>query len=266
MGQIEDFRKEKREELGISKAHPTGKPEKALPQVGAFEAAQGQHLKGTKDANAAASAGGGGGGKGGAAKGENGVQPPAASETPAATRAWGNSEEGSQGGVRGKLVGGAKGGSAEGVRETGEDFKGGSEGGVAGGSEGGGEEEVEGEGEDDSARCRRSGICEGTLACQEGAPEDLGCVLAAGERQEKIREAMRWSWKGYRYETQVLAQNCLVYLPRTVYLILLCSVLFCSFSLAKGLLLARGLTMDLPVVYPVPGLPSPGFFWSCTWI
>ena len=31
-----------------------------------------------------------------------------------------------------------------------------------------------------------------------GKPDDLGCVTHNMERREKVKEAMRWTWKGYR--------------------------------------------------------------------
>lgn len=31
-----------------------------------------------------------------------------------------------------------------------------------------------------------------------GAGDELGCILDTATRQQHIREAMRWSWKGYR--------------------------------------------------------------------
>ncbi|KAL3131586.1 hypothetical protein ABBQ38_007885 [Trebouxia sp. C0009 RCD-2024] len=50
--------------------------------------------------------------------------------------------------------------------------------------------------EDDSVRCRMSGICEGLDACGRG--DELGCIIDAAERQQKVREGMQWAWKGYR--------------------------------------------------------------------
>lgn len=52
---------------------------------------------------------------------------------------------------------------------------------------------------DESVRCRMSGICEGSLACKPGSDEVLGCITNSTERQGKVKEAMLWSWKGYRY-------------------------------------------------------------------
>lgn len=62
---------------------------------------------------------------------------------------------------------------------------------------------------DESVRCRMSGICEGALACPPGSrqprsgqlrgtEELLGCITNSTERQGKVVEAMRWTWKGYR--------------------------------------------------------------------
>jgi hypothetical protein len=48
---------------------------------------------------------------------------------------------------------------------------------------------------DASPRCARSGICDGDHSC--GA-DGLGCVTGAAERKARVREAIRWSWKGYR--------------------------------------------------------------------
>ena len=51
---------------------------------------------------------------------------------------------------------------------------------------------------DESVRCRMSGICEGTLACQPGSKEVLGCITNSTQRQDKVKDAMLWSWQGYR--------------------------------------------------------------------
>ena len=48
---------------------------------------------------------------------------------------------------------------------------------------------------DDSPRCRQSGICDGDRSC---GPDKLGCVASARARQQKVREAIKWSWQGYR--------------------------------------------------------------------
>ena len=48
---------------------------------------------------------------------------------------------------------------------------------------------------DTSLRCSLTGICDGNFSC---GPDRLGCVTNAKERQEKIREAAKWSWAGYR--------------------------------------------------------------------
>jgi hypothetical protein len=49
---------------------------------------------------------------------------------------------------------------------------------------------------DPTQRCARSGICDGDHAC---GPDQLGCVVSAKRRQDHIREAIRWSWQGYRW-------------------------------------------------------------------
>ena len=51
---------------------------------------------------------------------------------------------------------------------------------------------------DESVRCRMSGICEGSLACKPGSDEVLGCITNSTERQGKVKDAMLWSWQGYR--------------------------------------------------------------------
>ena len=48
---------------------------------------------------------------------------------------------------------------------------------------------------DTSPRCRLVGICDGDHSC---GPDGLGCVVSSKERQRHIREAARWTWKGYR--------------------------------------------------------------------
>ncbi|PNH03981.1 Endoplasmic reticulum mannosyl-oligosaccharide 1,2-alpha-mannosidase [Tetrabaena socialis] len=48
---------------------------------------------------------------------------------------------------------------------------------------------------DTSPRCAKSGICDGVYECGE---DKLGCVRDALERKNRIREAARWTWKGYR--------------------------------------------------------------------
>ncbi len=48
---------------------------------------------------------------------------------------------------------------------------------------------------DSSARCRLTGICDGDYSCGK---DGLGCVTNATLRQDKVREAARWSWIGYR--------------------------------------------------------------------
>jgi mannosyl-oligosaccharide alpha-1,2-mannosidase len=72
--------------------------------------------------------------------------------------------------------------------------------------------------EDDSARCRLSGICEGrptpdeckkiaTEADKQTCPSyefaarrdaDLSCEFSSSGRAERVRDAARWTWKGYR--------------------------------------------------------------------
>ncbi|EIE20577.1 hypothetical protein COCSUDRAFT_48568 [Coccomyxa subellipsoidea C-169] len=53
-----------------------------------------------------------------------------------------------------------------------------------------------GSGGDDSVRCRMAAICEGAAACQPG--ETLGCITGMVQRQAHVKEAMLWSWKGYK--------------------------------------------------------------------
>lgn len=53
-------------------------------------------------------------------------------------------------------------------------------------------------GKDPSQRCKLTGICDGDHSC---GPDGLGCVTAAKERQDRVREAARWSWAGYRRDT-----------------------------------------------------------------
>lgn len=48
---------------------------------------------------------------------------------------------------------------------------------------------------DASTRCRVSGICDHDTSC--GA-DGLGCVQDATKRLDAIKEAARWSWKGYK--------------------------------------------------------------------
>jgi hypothetical protein len=48
---------------------------------------------------------------------------------------------------------------------------------------------------DASPRCAQSKICDGDHSC---GPDKLGCVTDAKKRQQHIREAIRWSWQGYR--------------------------------------------------------------------
>ena len=51
-----------------------------------------------------------------------------------------------------------------------------------------------------------SGICEGALACRPGSEEVLGCVTNSTERQAKVKDAMLWSWQGYRYSPLAAAR------------------------------------------------------------
>ena len=62
---------------------------------------------------------------------------------------------------------------------------------------------------DESVRCRMSGICEGALACQPGSEEVLGCVTNSTERQAKVKDAMLWSWQGYRWSSLAAAEMLL---------------------------------------------------------
>jgi hypothetical protein len=48
---------------------------------------------------------------------------------------------------------------------------------------------------DASPRCQLSKICDGDHSC---GPDGLGCVVDVAARQAKVREAIRWSWQGYR--------------------------------------------------------------------
>ncbi|GIL55013.1 hypothetical protein Vafri_10677 [Volvox africanus] len=48
---------------------------------------------------------------------------------------------------------------------------------------------------DRSPRCIKSDICDGNHTC--GA-DGLGCITNAQQRKQKVREAARWTWKGYR--------------------------------------------------------------------
>ena len=50
-------------------------------------------------------------------------------------------------------------------------------------------------GKDRSPRCRSSQICDGDHSC---GPDGLGCVTSAKARQRKIRDAIKWSWQGYK--------------------------------------------------------------------
>ncbi len=49
---------------------------------------------------------------------------------------------------------------------------------------------------DQSPRCKRSGICDGNHTC---GSDGLGCITDAAARLEKIRQATKWSWAGYRW-------------------------------------------------------------------
>jgi hypothetical protein len=49
---------------------------------------------------------------------------------------------------------------------------------------------------DASPRCIRSYICDNDYAC---GPDGLGCVRSAAARQARVRDAIRWSWQGYRW-------------------------------------------------------------------
>lgn len=50
---------------------------------------------------------------------------------------------------------------------------------------------------DPSHRCKMTGICVGDFSC---GSDGLGCVTSAKERQDHIRNAVRWSWAGYRWD------------------------------------------------------------------
>lgn len=52
---------------------------------------------------------------------------------------------------------------------------------------------------DTSPRCQRSGICDGDHGARGRCGDDgLACVVGTAERQQRVREAIRWSWQGYR--------------------------------------------------------------------
>ncbi|GBF88105.1 endoplasmic reticulum mannosyl-oligosaccharide 1,2-alpha-mannosidase [Raphidocelis subcapitata] len=51
---------------------------------------------------------------------------------------------------------------------------------------------------DPSPRCQRSGICDGEGARGRCGGDGLACVVGAAERQRRVREAIKWSWHGYR--------------------------------------------------------------------
>ena len=50
----------------------------------------------------------------------------------------------------------------------------------------------------DSVRCRHSGICARAAegGCHSG-PDKLGCIVAAPDRRERVRKAIKWSWRAY---------------------------------------------------------------------
>lgn len=49
--------------------------------------------------------------------------------------------------------------------------------------------------QDRSPRCQQSHICDGQYEC---GPDKLGCVTDDLQRKLAVREAGRWTWKGYR--------------------------------------------------------------------
>jgi hypothetical protein len=48
---------------------------------------------------------------------------------------------------------------------------------------------------DPSIRCKLTGICDGNHSC---GPDGMGCIIYGKDRQQRVREAARWSWAGYR--------------------------------------------------------------------
>lgn len=48
---------------------------------------------------------------------------------------------------------------------------------------------------DTSERCKQAKICDGDYSCGE---DGLGCVRDSKARKEHIRNAIRWSWLGYK--------------------------------------------------------------------
>jgi hypothetical protein len=52
---------------------------------------------------------------------------------------------------------------------------------------------------DPSPRCKASGICDGNHECRDD--DKLGCVTDALERKMHVRNATRWTWKGYKCES-----------------------------------------------------------------
>ncbi len=58
---------------------------------------------------------------------------------------------------------------------------------------------------DESPRCKLSAICEDKFGTSSGrrknqncGPGGMACITAAVDRAEKVKNAMRWSWEGYR--------------------------------------------------------------------
>lgn len=49
--------------------------------------------------------------------------------------------------------------------------------------------------QDASPRCKASGICDGKHDCGE---DGLGCITDAAQRRDRVRDAIKWSWKGYK--------------------------------------------------------------------
>lgn len=48
---------------------------------------------------------------------------------------------------------------------------------------------------DRSPRCQQAKICDGNYDCGSNG---LGCIRDNYQRKLKVREAARWTWKGYR--------------------------------------------------------------------
>lgn len=60
--------------------------------------------------------------------------------------------------------------------------------------------------QDNSQRCLQSKICDGDHSC---GPDGLGCITDTAQRQEHVRQAIAWAWKGYRCENAYLKPSLL---------------------------------------------------------